>query len=193
MSFLFRHIFIFICILFNCTKSQDSQDYKFLFIIGDKTYEITVEDTDIGNEFKERIIEKKQITINMLYRVSSSSAILVFNKDFPKFNNLQKQEITTFKERGIIACSNSFLLINKEITSDNCNVIGSFNEALVSYKSNTSFDITFKAVKSTVESTVESKKDDISDNSKDIAPIKIVVITISITSLILLYYLLLLF
>lgn len=58
MSFSF--IYIFLCILFNYTKSQDSQDYRFYFILNNKNYDITIEGSDIGNEFKERLIEKKR-------------------------------------------------------------------------------------------------------------------------------------
>ena len=178
MSFSF--IYIFLCILFNCTKSQDSQDYRFYFILDNKNYDITIENSDIGNEFKERLIEKKEIKITMIYKESDEYAMKDYDDNFPKLTHYERVS-SSFDGNEIVGCASSFIILTDPIDDADCNKLGSYNGTFGKYQNNENIDVTFKAEK--------IQKDDI---PKDSGYIKKVAILISIITLILLYYLLLL-
>ena len=104
-----------------------------------------------------------------------------YDNNFPRLTHYEGVS-SSFNGNDIVGCSYSFVILTKPIDELVCNKLGSYYGTFGKYQNNEYIDVTLKAEK--------IQKDDI---PKDSGHIKKVAILISIITLILLYYLLLLF
>lgn len=102
-----------------------------------------------------------------------------YDDNFPKLTHYERVS-SNFNGNEIVGCASSFIILTETIDDADCNKLGSYNGTFT-YQNNENIDVTLKAEK--------IQKDDI---PKDSGHIKKVAILISIITLILLYYLLLL-
>ena len=186
MSFLIGYISV--CILFNCIISQNSQDDKLIFILNNETHEITLKDIFMAEEFRERILEEKEITISMEYEKTHGFLKALYNpKNFPKLETFKSEGKINCNTSDILGCNNFLAIATRSFQISNCIVIGSYNGILNNLVYDMSYNITFKVEE--IQETDITKDD---DTIKPIEYIKEVIIFSSIITLLLIYYLLLL-
>jgi hypothetical protein len=185
-------LFLFFLLnLFNFFFSQISPNYRFFFTINDdkdNKFELTIEDNPLGKEFSSFLINKKEITLS--FDDYASYAYYNHDKVFPMLENYQTNDGDTFPPNALVETNFYLFLIKTEYTLQQGSLVARFDPT-PNYPSQGSYSITFKAEE--IKTDVNEDDNDQTDVNEDDNDLVVnVLIPISIVSLIILYYLLLL-
>ena len=172
--------FLFLINHFNFFFCQISPNYRFLVIIDDIEYDLSINDNLCGIQFSLILINKTEITLSFDHYYNEA-AVFVHNSDFPQFIKSLSSNQETYPANSFIECQNDFRLLQVQDRYYSCCLVSLFNPP--NNPKYNPISITFKAE--------EIKTDVNEDDNEDDLVVKVLILTY-IVSLIIFYYLLLL-